>query len=198
MCGVGRQNRRRKGGSLSPRVDVVGRLVLVFMGVAGSGKTTVAAILAGRLGWKFEEGDDLHPPANIEKMHAGHPLTDDDRRPWLEQVARWIDERLDKGENGLITCSALKRSYRDVINRRGQGIVFVFLKGSHETIAGRLATRHGHFMPSVLLESQFADLEAPDPDEPAISFDVGPPPGVIAQEIMESLRLGDPTEVKPT
>jgi gluconokinase len=166
-------------------------VVLVLMGVAGSGKTTVAAILAGRLGWAFEEGDDLHPPANIAKMQAGHPLTDEDRRPWLERVAQWAGERLDRGENGLITCSALKRAYRDVINQRGRGVVFVFLNGSKETIAGRLAARQGHFMPTGLLDSQLADLEPPDHDEPAIAFDVGPPPGVIAQEIIVSLRLSD-------
>jgi gluconokinase len=168
------------------------------MGVAGSGKTTVAAILAGRLGWAFEEGDDLHPPGNVQKMRAGHPLTDEDRGPWLDRVARWVDDRLEKGENGLITCSALKRAYRDVINRRGRGVVFVCLKGSRETIAARLAARHGHFMPTALLDSQFADLEPPDPEEPAIAFDVGPPPGVIAQEIMESLGLSDRSEVRPT
>ena len=92
-------------------------VVLVLMGVSGSGKTTVAGILAGRLGWPFEEGDALHPQANIEKMRAGQALTDADRLQWLAMVAEWVDSRLDAGENGLITCSALKRSYRDVINR---------------------------------------------------------------------------------
>src|SRR5947209_13556774 len=118
-------------------------------------------------------------------MRAGHPLTDEDRRPWLDEVAHWIDERLDSDENGLITCSALKRSYRDVINRRGEGVTFVFLMGSPETIAGRLAARHGHFMPSALLQSQFAELEPPESDEPAVTFDVGLPPGVIAQQIID-------------
>src|SRR5438552_1425243 len=130
-------------------------MVLVLIGVTGSGKTTVAAILAGRLGWKFEEGDALHPRANIEKMGAGHPLTDADRWPWLERVADWIAERLDAGENGLITCSALKRSYRDFINRRGSGVVFVYLAGSAETIAERLAERRGPFMPPNLPNNQF-------------------------------------------
>jgi gluconokinase len=168
-------------------------VVLVFMGVSGCGKTTVAAILAGRLGWPFEEGDAMHPQSNVDKMAAGHPLTDDDRAPWLEKVARWVEERLDAGENGLITCSALKRSYRDVINRRGSGVVFVFLAGSKETIAARLAVRHGHFMPSSLLDSQFADLEEPTSDEPAIRVDVGPPPDVIAQCMLEKLGLSDRT-----
>jgi len=166
-------------------------VVVVFMGVSGCGKTTVAAILAGRLGWRFEEGDGLHPQSNIEKMESGHPLTDEDRKPWLQKVAEWVEERLDAHENGLITCSALKRSYRDVINRRGSGVVFVFLAGSRETIAARLAARHGHFMPSSLLDSQFADLEEPMSDEPAIRVDVGPPSGVIAQRILEKLGLSD-------
>jgi len=165
--------------------------VLVFMGVAGSGKTTVAAILAGRLGWPFEEGDALHPQANIEKMAAGHPLTDVDRWPWLAKVADWVDERLDARENGLITCSALKRSYRDLINRRGSGVMFVYLAGSEETIAARLAARHGHFMPPSLLDSQLADLEEPTPDEPAIRIDIGPPAAVIAQEILEDFGLAE-------
>ena len=166
-------------------------VVLVFMGVSGCGKTTVAAILAGRLGWPFVEGDSLHPQSNIEKMAAGHALTDDDRWPWLEKVAEWVEERLDAGQNGLITGSALKRSYRNVINRRGSGVLFVYLAGSRETIAARLAARHGHFMPSSLLDSQFADLEEPTSDEPAIRVDIGPAPGVIAQNLVDELGLSD-------
>lgn len=161
------------------------------MGVSGCGKTTVAAILAGRLGWPFEEGDALHPQANIEKMAAGHPLTDADRWPWLAKVAHWVDERLNAGENGLITCSALKRSYRDLINRRGSGLIFVFLAGSKETIAARLAARHGHFMHASLLDSQFADLEEPAADEPAIRVDIGPPAAEIAEQIMEDFGLAE-------
>lgn len=159
------------------------------MGVSGCGKSTVAALLAGRLGWPFEEGDSLHPQSNIDKMAAGHSLTDDDRWPWLEKVAGWVEERLDAGENGLITCSALKRSYRDAINRRGSGVVFVYLAGSRSTIAARLAARHGHFMPTSLLDSQFAALEEPTSEEPEIRVDVGPAPGVIAQTIVEQLSL---------
>ncbi len=163
--------------------------VLVLMGVSGCGKTTVAAILAGRLSWPFEEGDALHPPANIAKMEAGHPLTDEDRAPWLRKVADWVDERIAAGEHGLITCSALKRSYREVINRRGAGVVFVYLHGSRETIASRLMARHGHFMPPSLLDSQFADLEEPAADEPAIRVDIGPAPSALAQTIIETLGL---------
>jgi gluconokinase len=164
-------------------------VVLVVMGVSGSGKSTVGALLAGRLGWAFEEGDALHPRANIEKMAAGHPLTDEDRLPWLEKVAEWVGRRLDRGENGVITCSALKRSYRTIINRRRTGVVFIFLSGSPETIGGRLTERHGHFMPPSLLSSQFADLEEPSRDEPGICVDVGRDPGAIAQGIMDQLGL---------
>lgn len=159
------------------------------MGVSGSGKTTVAAILRRRLNWPSQEGDALHPAANLLKMRAGDALTDVDRAPWLEHVADWVEERIDAGENGLITCSALKRSYRDVINRRTYGATFVFLRGSHEQIEARLAGREGHFMPAGLLRSQFADLEPPGPDEPAIEVDIGPPPGAVAQEIIDRLRL---------
>lgn len=171
-------------------------LVLVIMGVSGSGKTTVAAILAGRLNWPFEEGDALHPQANIDKMKAGHPLNDEDRAPWLEKIAEWVDERLDAGENGVITCSALKHAYRDVINRRGTGVEFVFLSGSRETIAARLTARHGHFMPPTLLDSQFATLEEPSTQETMIRVDVGPPPLVIAENIIKILGLNETTRKK--
>jgi carbohydrate kinase (thermoresistant glucokinase family) len=167
--------------------------VLVVMGVSGSGKSTVASILAGHLSWLFKEGDELHPESNIQKMKAGRPLTDLDRRRWLALVAEWVQERLDAGENGLITCSALKRSYRDVINRRGSGVVFVFLTASPEVISARLTARRAHYMPSSLLESQLADLEEPAPDEPHIRVDIGPPPGDIALRIMQELGLGDST-----
>jgi gluconokinase len=165
--------------------------ILVLMGVSGSGKSTVATALAGRLGWPLQEGDALHPQANIDKMAAGDPLTDADRRPWLASVAKWIGERLDAGENGLITCSALKRSYRDLINPRGQGLMFVFLAGSKETIAARLEARHDHFMHAGLLDSQFADLQEPATHEPAIRVDIGPPPSEIADQIMECLGLSE-------
>lgn len=159
------------------------------MGVSGSGKTTVAEVLTRRLGWRFEEGDALHPEANIEKMAGGHPLTDDDRWPWLAMVAGWIDQRLDAGENGLITCSALKRAYRDLLNRRGSGVIFVFLAGSKQTIAERLGGRQGHFMRASLLDSQFADLEAPAADEPAIRVSIERPAVEVADQVVEALGL---------
>lgn len=158
------------------------------MGVTGSGKSTVAEILADRLGWPFAEGDTFHPQGNLERMSAGQPLADEDRAPWLDAIAAWVDERLVAGENGLITCSALKRRYRDTINRRGHGVMFAFLNGSKDVLAGRLAARHGHFMPPALLESQLEDLEPPNSDEPAILVDIGPPPHVIAQKIIEQLH----------
>lgn len=164
-------------------------VVLALMGVSGSGKSTVARILARRLGWRFQEGDELHPESNILKMKDGRPLTDEDRRLWLALVAEWVQVRLDARENGLITCSALKRSYREVINRRGSGVVFVFLAGSAEVIAARLAARRGHFMPSSLLESQLADLEEPDSEEPHIRVDIAAAPAVIVRDILRKLSL---------
>jgi carbohydrate kinase (thermoresistant glucokinase family) len=164
-------------------------VVLVLMGVSGCGKTTVAEIIAQRLRWPFEEGDALHPPENVAKMHAGHPLDDADRAPWLARVADWVDARLDAGESGVITCSALKRKYRELIARRGRDIEFVYLHGSRELIASRLAGRQGHFMPAALLDTQFATLEEPGPDEPAIRVEIGDAPEVIAAEIIDALGL---------
>ncbi|MEP6503145.1 MAG: gluconokinase [Betaproteobacteria bacterium] len=164
-------------------------IVLVLMGVSGCGKTTVARILAERLHWAFEEGDALHPRANVDKMAAGHALNDEDRAPWLAKVADWVEQRLDAGECGVITCSSLKRSYRELIGRRGHGVEFVYLHGSRELIASRLATRHGHFMPSTLLDSQFATLEEPAADEPAIRVEIGAEPEQIADDIAAALDL---------
>jgi len=164
-------------------------VVLVLMGVSGSGKTTVARIIAERLGWPFEEGDALHPPANVAKMAAGHALTDADRAPWLAKVADWVDARLDAGESGVITCSALKRSYRALIDRRGERVEFVYLHGGRELIASRLAARHGHFMPASLLDSQFETLEEPAADEPVIRVEIGATPEAIADEVMAALGL---------
>ena len=164
-------------------------VVLVLMGVSGCGKTTVAQMLAERLRWAFEEGDALHPQANVDKMAAGHPLDDADRAPWLAKVADWVDARLDAGECGVITCSALKRSYRALIDRSGAGVEFVYLHGSRELIASRLATRHGHFMPASLLDTQFATLEEPAADEPAIRVEIGAAPAAIAADIVDALGL---------
>ena len=148
--------------------------VLVVMGVSGTGKSTVAALLAGHLGWPLQEGDDLHPEANVDKMEQGVPLTDDDRWPWLDRVGGWIDEQVRRGEPGIITCSALKRAYRDRLRR--PNVVFVYLAGTREAITRRMAARAGHFMPLSLLDSQLATLEAPGSDEQVITVDLGGTP----------------------
>jgi len=157
------------------------------MGVSGSGKSTVAGILADQLGWDLEEGDELHPAANVAKMHAGIPLTDDDRRPWLESVSCWITEHTEAGLPGIITCSALKRIYRDRL--RGENVLFVHLAGTRDTIGRRLDARLDHFMPGILLESQIATLEPPGPDENTLVVDVGRPPAEVAAEIIRRLGL---------
>lgn len=161
--------------------------VLVVMGVSGSGKSTVARLVAERLGWGLAEGDDLHPASNVAKMQAGQPLTDEDRWPWLGSIAAWIRERSAAGTPGVVTCSALKRSYRDVL--RGEGVVFVYLSGSEERISGRLAARRGHFMPAALLSSQFEALEAPSADEDFITVEPGASPSEAAQDIINQLDL---------
>jgi len=162
-------------------------IVLVIMGVSGTGKSTVAGLLAGRLGWDLEEGDDLHPPANVTKMHAGEPLTDEDRWPWLAKIAAWIREHTEAGRPGIVTCSALKRSYRDVLG--GPGVTFVHLAGSKELIADLLTKRFDHFMPASLLDSQFATLEALADDEAGIVVDVDQKPADEVQEILDRLGL---------
>ena len=127
---------------------------------------------------------------------AGNPLTDADRGPWLELIADWVDQRLYAGQSGIITCSALKRTYRNVIDRRRRGLVFIFLDGPPKAISLRLASRHSHFMPPKLLQSQFKDLEPPAPEEPVIRFDVDAPPQQIVEEVIEKLGLRDPTPLE--
>ena len=162
-------------------------VVLVVMGVSGTGKSTVAGVLAGRLGWDLEEGDDLHPSQNVAKMAAGQPLTDDDRWPWLDKVSAWIQVRILSGAPGIVTCSALKRAYRDRIAE--PGVVFVHLDGTREHIAAQLAKRRDHFMPVTLLDSQLAILEPLQPDEAGIAIGLGQPPREVAKEIMRQLDL---------
>ncbi len=146
--------------------------VLLVMGVSGSGKTTVARALADALGWDYQEGDDLHPPANVAKMRAGIPLTDEDRQPWLAAIGAWIDDQAHTGRPGIVTCSALKRAYRDGLRRGRPQVRLVFLEGSRKLIADRLSHRKGHFMPPSLLDSQFAALEDPGADEPVIDVEI--------------------------
>ncbi len=150
-------------------------VVVAIMGVSGSGKTTVARALAEHLGWPYREGDALHPPENIEKMSHGIPLTDEDRWPWLKLVANWIDEQLAAGRSGIVTCSLLRRPYRDLVIGGRRGVVLLYLRGDKAVIAERMAHRKGHFMPPSLLDSQFATLEEPGPDEHPLIADVNGP-----------------------
>jgi ribose 5-phosphate isomerase A len=161
--------------------------ILVVMGVSGAGKTTVARELVARLGWPFEEGDSLHPAANVAKMHAGSALDDADRKPWLEAVADWIDRQRAAGKPGIITCSALKRSYRRTIVGDRPEVRLVYLRGGRDIIAQRLAGRRGHFMPASLLQSQLDTLEAPGSEENPITVDVGLPAAEIADKVIRSL-----------
>lgn len=161
--------------------------VLVVMGVSGCGKSTVAGLLAEKLGWDRQEGDDLHPAANVEKMAAGVPLTDEDRWPWLDLVGQWIAEHVVAGTSGVVTCSALRRVYRDRL--RGEGVVFVYLADSKERIAARLASRRDHFMPPGLLDSQMNTLEPPGAEENAILIEISGTPDTIVDEIVSRLDL---------
>ena len=144
---------------------------IVVMGVSGSGKSTVGAALAQRLRVPFADADDFHPPANIEKMKAGHPLDDEDRKPWLATLGDWLGERC--GDGGVMSCSALKRRYRDQLRAHCPGIQFLHLSGTTEIIGARQASRPGHFMPASLLASQFDTLEPLEEDEAGVVIDVG-------------------------
>jgi gluconokinase len=169
---------------LGGRVPTV---TLVVMGVSGSGKTTIAIAVAKRLGWVFAEGDEFHPAANVEKMRAGHPLTDDDRWPWLDALADWIDAREQAGDNAVLTCSALKRSYREVLERGHPSVRFVHVTASLETIRRRLQRRRGHYMPAALLDSQLATLEPLQPDEPGLTITGDGEPGDVVDDLIARL-----------
>src|SRR5215831_5050409 len=164
--------------------------VVVVMGVSGCGKSTIASMLAHRLNWIFEEGDWFHPPSNVEKMHSAVPLTDEDRWPWLHGIAAWIDATRRVGNHGTIACSALKRAYRDILVGNRPDVRIVYLKGERGLIARRLAARDGHFMPPSLLDSQFATLEEPQPDEHPIVVSIAPHPREIVAEIVKRLGKG--------
>ena len=157
------------------------------MGVSGSGKTTIGRALAERLGRGFQEGDALHPPENVAKMSAGQPLDDEDRAPWLAAVAACIDAWRRRGENGVITCSALKRSYREIIIGRRREVRLIYLAGSRERIGQRMARRRGHFMPTRLLNSQFDTLEPPGSEENAITVSVDAPVEKIVDRLVAEL-----------
>jgi gluconokinase len=162
------------------------------MGVSGSGKSTVATALAERLGWASEDGDRFHPASNVAKMSAGHPLTDEDRWPWLQAIADQIGRICETGGHVVIACSALKRAYRDVLVRGRADVRFVFLDGSQALIAGRLAKRKGHFMPAGLLDSQFRTLEPPQADERPIAVSIDAPVETIVNNIVAQLGTGRP------
>ena len=164
--------------------------VLIVMGVSGSGKTTVAAMLARQLGWTFEDGDWFHPPANVEKMKAGTPLTDKDRWPWLEAIADWIEATREAGHHGVLACSALRREYRAVLVGGHPDVVrIVFLDGDQKLIGARMALRQGHFMPAELLESQFKALEPPGPEENPITVPIDKHPREVVDAILKALEV---------
>jgi gluconokinase len=166
-------------------------MIIIVMGVSGSGKSSVGHALAARTGWQFIEGDDLHPAANRNKMASGQPLTDDDRWPWLDAIAasaRAIDTA---GGSAVIACSALKRIYRDRLAQAGDNVEFVHLSGDHETILARMQARPDHFMPAGLLDSQFAALEPPSNNENAYVFNVTLPVDDIAQQIADAIYDSD-------
>ncbi|MFI5818122.1 gluconokinase [Streptomyces rishiriensis] len=158
------------------------------MGVSGSGKSTVGRLLAQRLGVPFLEADDLHPAADRAKMAAGRPLDDEDRRPWLLSVAALIHEATGGGRGGVLACSALKHAYRDLFRRAGRGTWFLYLELGRETAARRVAGRADHFMPAVLVDSQYAALEPLRPDEPGLTVDAAADPRTIVDDALQALR----------
>jgi len=161
--------------------------IIILMGVSGSGKSTIGALLAERLGFAFEDGDRFHPAANVEKMHRGIPLGDADRLPWLAAIAAWIDAARAAGTQAVVACSALKRSYRQILIGDRPEVRLVYLKGDEALIAERMARRHGHFMPPGLLTSQFAALEEPGAEERPITVEVDGSPEEIVGEICKRI-----------
>jgi gluconokinase len=161
-------------------------LVILLMGVAGSGKTTIGRMLAAQLGWPFRDADEFHPPANVEKMSHGIPLTDRDREPWLAAIHRYIDETLARGRRAVVTCSALKEHYRQIIVPDPARVKLVYLAGDSALVSERLRTREGHFMKAGMVSSQFADLEPP---RDALTVDVAQSPEAIVTEIRKGLGL---------
>jgi gluconokinase len=170
--------------------------VIVVMGVSGSGKSTIASMLAHRLRWTYEDGDWFHPRSNIEKMHGGEPLTDEDRWPWLDAIAAWIDATREVGNHGIVACSALKRAYRDILIGARRDVALVYLQGDRDLIARRLTARDGHFMPPTLLDSQFATLEPPGADEHPIVVSIAPHPREMVEAIVAQLGEAAGTHVR--
>lgn len=168
--------------------------IIIVMGVSGSGKSTIAGLLAERLGWDFVDGDAFHSPEHVARMRSGHALDDADRAPWLAAMAAWIGTRLETGKPGVLACSALKQAYRDALIQGRAGIRIVYLDGDRDLIAARIARRTGHFMPAALLDSQFATLEPPRPEEGALAVPiVGSAEAIVATILDRSgLRPDDP------
>jgi len=162
---------------------------LVVMGVSGSGKSTIGEKLAQRLGWSYEDGDRFHPSSNVAKMSAGQPLTDEDRWPWLQAIAKEIDRVCDACEHAVIACSALKRPYRDILVHGRQDVRIIYLQGTQDLIASRLALRKGHFMPPGLLASQFGTLEPPDASENPVTVSIDGSVETIVDDILRQLKL---------
>jgi gluconokinase len=162
-------------------------VILIVFGVSGAGKTTIGKLLAKQLGWTFYEADDFHPRANIEKMHSGRPLTDEDRWPWLDRLRDQIEGSLARNRNAVLACSALKRAYRERLGA-SDDVKFVFLRGNYALIENQLRRRRGHFMNRGLLRSQFADLEEPEPDEDVLTIELGRTPEELVKEI--KMKLG--------
>ena len=162
---------------------------IILMGVAGSGKTSTGQLLAKKLGWIFRDADSFHPPANIAKMSAGQPLTDDDRKPWLLAIAEFIDEQIDNEKKCVVTCSALKRRYREALAGSRRDIQIIHLDGDFDLIAARMAARKNHFMPTSLLKSQFDALEKPGPDERVWTISVAPKTAGVVEDVLARLRM---------
>lgn len=166
----------------------LGSITVVVMGVSGSGKTTVARHIVDDLGWRFAEGDDFHPTSNVEKMRSGEPLDDEDRWPWLASVADWVGDREAAAENAVVTCSALKRTYREVLRRDHPSVWFAHVTSSPEALRRRLASRSGHYMPPSLLDSQLASLEPLQPDEPGVVLDGDGSPDEVEVRVLDAVR----------
>ncbi len=188
---AGSQARQRieeaMGAAIGADKETTRTTTIVLMGVSGAGKTTIMDALEARLGWPAAEGDSFHPAANVEKMRTGHPLTDEDRWPWLEALAAWIGEREAAGQSVLVSCSALKRSYRDLLRRGHPSVWFAHLVAPPGVIENRLEHRQGHYMPRSLLPSQLETLEPLQPDEPGARIEADGTPNQIVNKVLAQL-----------
>jgi gluconokinase len=183
------------GAVVTPVPQLPATTSVVVMGVSGSGKTTIARELVHRLGWEYAEGDDFHPAANVEKMRTGTPLDDDDRWPWLRSLAAWIGERAASGTSVVVTCSALKRSYRDLLRQNNPSVWFAHVTVGADVIQSRLSERRGHYMPASLLTSQLAALEPLQQDEPGLAIPGDGSPADVVNRVLR--RLHDARDVRP-